>query len=192
MKKLNTASKYVFLIAALFVFGIGSAFAQDTKPADEYVNNKLKFSFKAPKDSVPQSSDKAVIYWGRPQSVVGTGAGLMLSVNDSFADVWVKSLASGDGVFIALFANKVAEQVAGDREHTVLKKEAVKVAGFDALKIVLTMTMDKTKERWAVYTIPCPEHKRTYMFMIFTQEEYFDKWFAIAEPSVNSFKILKN
>lgn len=192
MKNPTTLSKHIFLLAAVFVFGIGSALAQTTKPSDEYVSHG-KFSFRVPKDSVANTVENdtgAVIYWGRPKDVVGDAAAFMITESARpDADKVFEMLS--DYYYMEGFSAGVVRSVAGNHEFVVQEKKLVKIAGLNALKVVLTITGDKGKNRWAVYTLPCPEQKRMYVLNIVTTEANFDKWFAIAEPAVNSFKILK-
>jgi hypothetical protein len=67
----------------------------------------------------------------------------------------------------------------------------VKIAGLDALKIIFSTNVYGTKSRKAMLVVPVPEHNRYYEFWVNAYDEYFDKWFANAEASINSFEVLK-
>ena len=74
---------------------------------------------------------------------------------------------------------------------TLLEKLETKISGYSSYKTTISIGYPNIKMRLATFFIPVPEHNRVYTFTIAALNSDFERCRKIAEPFVNSLKILK-
>jgi hypothetical protein len=190
MKNVQLKLKLSFLAAFVLLAGVLGASAQN-QTTSRYADNDYGVAFQIPKNSSKAaSSSKNEVNFIENSEL---GSTLQFLVYDKLSAEDLSALLASEASKQAVINGFITGVKGGKKETEVeiVEKSDVKIGNLNAYKATVSIIMSGIKLRAATFFVPVPEHKRLYSFSVIGLDSDFDRWYKIAETSINSFEIVK-